>query len=146
LPIVVLGNPVFAPLTNISTGANPIPGIGSNANAAAGVLEQLAGTVLEAEQLNLSPGGKTPTFLVGQSPYHNWHQNEFDWFFKDDWKITPSLTLNLGVRWELYLPPSEEQGKGAAPVGNSEGVFGISGTTMSSLFNPFATGGSPTVV
>jgi hypothetical protein len=146
LPEVILGNPPLQPITNISTGSNPIPGIGANANAATGLLEQLAGTVEAAQQLNLSPGGKTPVFLVGQSPFHNFHQNEFDWFFKDDWKITPSLTLNLGIRWELYLPPVEVQGKGAAPVGNSQALFGISGTSLDSLFNPFATGGSQSVV
>ncbi len=146
LPIVVLGAPPLSPITNINTGTNPISGVGQNAGAAAALLEALSGSTLEATQTNISPGGTNPAFLAGQQPYHNWHQNEFDWFFKDDWKLTPSLTLNLGVRWELYLPPSEQQGKGLAPVGGSQGVFGISGTTMSSLFNPFATGGSPTVV
>src|SRR5579871_1151094 len=33
-----------------------------------------------------------------------------------------------------------------APVGGAGAVFGISGTNFGSLFNPFATGGSPTVV
>jgi Carboxypeptidase regulatory-like domain len=145
-PIMVLGAPPLAPLTNISTGSNPIAGIGSNANAASGLLETLGGTLLEEEQINLSPGGKNPVFLPGQTPYHNYHQNEADWYVKDDWKITPSLTLNLGVRWELYLPPTEEQGKGVAPIGNSQALFGISGTTMASLFNPNATGGSQSVV
>jgi hypothetical protein len=27
-------------------------------------------------------------------------------FFQDDWRITPRLTLNLGVRWDRFGPPS----------------------------------------
>jgi len=145
LPVVTLGAPPLQPISNISTG-NAIPGIGQNATVAAALLENLSGATLDALNQNISPGGPNPKFLVGQQPYHDWHQNEFDWFFKDDFKVTPSLTLNLGVRWELYTAPSEVQGKGVAPVGSSAGLFGISGTNMSSLFNPFATGGSPTVV
>ncbi len=112
VPIVGIGNPALAQITNINTGANPIAGIGSNATLATALLENLSGATSGAQQLNISPGGANPIFLPGQQPYHNYHQNEFDWFFKDDWKITPSLTLNLGVRWELYLPPTEQQGKG----------------------------------
>src|SRR5438034_955567 len=32
---------------------------------------------------------------------HNWEQG---YFFQDDWKVTPRLTVNLGVRYELISP------------------------------------------
>ena len=34
----------------------------------------------------------------------------FATYFQDDWKITPTLTLNLGLRWEYFGPINETNG------------------------------------
>lgn len=52
----------------------------------------------------------TPTSIaragfVGGWPYQTYWQNA--WYAQDDFKVLPSLTLNLGFRYELYSRPIE---------------------------------------
>jgi hypothetical protein len=39
-----------------------------------------------------------------------YRMTDWNWFIADDWKVSPSLTLNLGVRHEYFGYPSEENG------------------------------------
>lgn len=39
--------------------------------------------------------------------FRNW---EVGAYFQDDWKVTKRLTLNLGLRWDLYTRHTEEDG------------------------------------
>lgn len=63
----------------------------------------------------------------------------FESYLNDDWRISPSLTLNLGVRWEYESPLSEKLGRlanldvapgftAAAPVLASDPVGALTGT------------------
>ena len=45
------------------------------------------------------------------TPYTYNRFSSFDMFAMDDWKVTPNLTLNLGLRYEVNNPVSEKNGQ-----------------------------------
>jgi hypothetical protein len=128
------------PFTNIST----ITGIGANLTNAQNLLGDLSGSLSGWEQSFNSAGGKSPSYVPGETDRRDWRQHEYSGFFKDDWKVTRNLTVNLGIRYEYYSPPFEANGKSVIPVGGSAGAFGISGTSYAQAFAPGASSGSLT--
>jgi len=71
-------------------------------------------------------GARWNDFQAGENEYAYTIKNqEFSWFFKDDWKVTSALTLNLGVRWEYYGVPYATGGRTLAIKGSSKNAWGI---------------------
>jgi hypothetical protein len=60
---------------------------------------ELLGVPLEAERNQLTDG------------LFNQRIQEYGTYFQDDFKVTNRLTLNLGIRWDLYTPATEKRNR-----------------------------------
>jgi hypothetical protein len=68
----------------------------------------------------------------------DFHQNEIGAFFKDDWKFSNKVTINLGLRWDYYGVPYEKSGLAGTLSGGGGALFGISGRSFAGWMSPGA--------
>jgi hypothetical protein len=149
------GTTALAPVAGINTTAfrtasSPAPGIlqGNSTSGNQARMEDLLvflngsmGSVVQWRFINrpeqFTSGIWNDPFKETES-IRDIHQNEFSTFFKDDWKATNKLTLNLGLRWDYYGVPYEEYGMTAGFRDGGLELFGMSGRSFDTWFKPGA--------
>jgi hypothetical protein len=91
-----------------------------------------------------SGGAPLASFILGQissflntpqlvNGYYRWHY--YAGYFQDDWRLTPNLTLNLGLRYNVETPRSEKFDNQAFVRLNTPGTLNGIATTTAFCFS-----------
>ncbi len=134
LPTATMGAAATAAVTGINV--TNFPGlIGGSQTRAQGILADLAGGIASITQNFELESAKDPQFRdfleqTRKGKHREIHQNAMSAFFKDDWKLRPSVTVNLGLRWDYFGTPYDQYGLMGQPIGGKDAVHGLTGTTF----------------
>jgi hypothetical protein len=113
VPRYQLGTSVNTPALAAAQFAGGI----SNAqlNTANALLALLGGVVSGVTQ-NFNPSTPDSGFVAGQPAAFRYRFDDYSFYFADQWRIHPKLTMNLGLRYELITPLRELNGLAVEPV------------------------------
>ena len=145
IPRAVGGDAPNASIPTAAISGTNIPGLAGSATSGnnqrmRNLLSFLAGSLNQVTQFYyMQDPNKLDAFesyLTYPQRVRDTHRNEFSVFFKDDWKVRTSLTLNLGIRWDYYGSIYDGFGMMPQAIGGGSAIFGVSGRGWDGWWNP----------
>jgi hypothetical protein len=112
--------PTYTLATNPSTiafTANNFPGgITNNQLATANSLLALLGGFVSTGSQTFNVTSKTSGYIPGAGNRQLFSYENIAGYVEDQWRIRPNLTLNLGLRYEMFTPVRDRRGLALEPV------------------------------
>ena len=113
VPTYTLGTNVNTPSISTAQFTNTAlfpGGISTAQRTTANSLLALLGGIVGAGTQTFNVASTTSGFVPNQNALNKFEFENYALYFADQWRVRPNLTLNLGVRYDLYTPVRETQG------------------------------------
>src|SRR6185295_16020567 len=104
-------------------------GISTAQRNQANALYALLGGIVSTGAETFNVANASSGFVPGIGFEQKYHYGAHNLYFSDQWRVKPNLTLNLGVRYEIYPPNRELNGVIAEPIS-------ADGDIRAALLNP----------
>jgi hypothetical protein len=93
-------------------------------------------------------GGTDPGFVSNKpgqlaDNFRHWRNLEIGAYFQDDWKVSRKLTVNVGLRWDLFTRHTEKDGKVTTFLPGPGCQFQSNGFCADAILNANVPAGSP---
>jgi hypothetical protein len=79
-------------------------------------LNQLLGGLVGSATIQFNAKDQTSGYVANQLPTRKLYYETYSAYVSDQWKISPNLSLNLGLRYDYFTPIREPNGLALEPV------------------------------
>lgn len=113
LPTYVLSVGINTPQISASqfTNAALFPGgVSTTDRTTANNLYALLGGIISAESQTFNVVDRESGFVPGEGFRQDYAYENYNFYFSDQWRVSPKLTLNLGLRYEVWPAVRERNG------------------------------------